>query len=340
MATSNNVQFSIGSASSLQDLFSFDPTDVRLGDGISHCINQTLIRDGYVGAWAQVRPDKDGVYHVGIASPSQDHDLTPYTTLLPAFLQAVAAARTVFDDHQAELDQLATKAGTTASFLPPFGMATALVESVQLLHYPPTETLTYFDYLYSPTNRRWENLLGYNGCPGERMMSLERVVDAVPVATSGGAGGATVVQAVDGAFPDYVKQMLAVFLRATPSGKSTQPIVAYGTPVHNLLRDHFGQQNTGVLSLCELQIVPGTITPVLCANHPAEFLMYDPQQDKLDDFKEILLQDLIAAGWQTTMSAAPDKDAAQVLEEVTKQWTGKSALREHIFEQQLAEFVD
>ncbi len=66
----------------------------------------------------------------------------------------------------------------------------------------------------------------------------------------------------------------------------TQPVVAYGGPVRDWLRDVYkeqtkeqlpsksGENPLRVLSLVELQIASGAKTPVLCANHSSMYL-YD-----------------------------------------------------------------
>ncbi|MDH4177083.1 MAG: hypothetical protein OEV72_05860 [Thermoleophilia bacterium] len=342
--TRNSVAFPIGAASDLTPLFSYQPSSVTLADGIAHTINQTLLRDLYYGAWAHVWVDKSSQCQVTIASPNPTDDLTRYETQIPAF---IAAARAGLEIYTASASKLPA---TGVSFLPPFGLSMLNTKSIQLLHYPPTETLDYLDYLYSPTNRRWESLLGYNGFPGAENTLVETIVDLIPIAAGGGSAGSTALEPVENAFVAYAQQMLDVYLRPSPSGKATQPIVAYGEPVRAFLEANFDQSELEVLSVISLRLMTGgPTTPVLCANHPSDFLSaagrhetaepspadqkYPPQ-----DPKAILLQDLKAARWQTTMSQNPDADPKQTLQDASDYWDQNPDLVAQIFAEQMSEF--
>ncbi len=327
----NSVSFSVGTEGQLDPLFAYRPKGVTLADGIAHSINQTLLRDLFDGAWAQVWVDKvSGSYQVKITSPATAADITRYATQIPAFIEAVGAAYAIYQAHASTLP-------SDVRFLPPFGLAMLRTKSIQLLHYPPLETLDYIDYLYSPTNRRWENLLACCGYPGAENTLVETIVDAVPIGADGGAAGAAAIASLNNSFTDYHTRMLNVIVVPSPSGKSTQPIVAYGGPVLEFLETNFGQSHLQVLSLISLQLLRnGPPTPVLCANHPSRFFYYKPGQE--DAFRTILKQDLIAAGWQAEMARDPDADPVQALSAITAYWTAHTTALQEIFDQQVTEF--
>jgi hypothetical protein len=330
--SSNSVAFPIGTATELTPLFAYSPTSVTLEVGIEHTLNQTLLRDLFYGSWAQTWLDtKSGQYQLQISSPHADHDFAAYTPMIPAF---IAAASTGLGIYNANKTRLPTEG---FSFLPPFGLSMANTRSIQLLHYPPSETVDFMDYLYSPTNRRWENLLAYNAYPGAENTLVETIVDLVPIAADGGSAGSTALEAVQDAFVTYAREMLNVYLRPSPGGTATQPIVAHGGPVIGYLETNFNQSKLDVLSLISLQLLAGgPATPVLCANHPSRFFYYEPGQEK--EFKEMLVQDLTAAGWQTKMSQNPDGDPGETLQAVSQYWEKNSKLVDRIFAEQVAEF--
>lgn len=342
--SSNSVAFPIGTAAELAPLFAYQPANVELTEGITHTINQILQRDLLYGTWASAWPDKAGEYQVTIASPDPDHDLTGYKTRIPAFIAAVSTGLGIYKSNQAKLPS------TGVRFLPPFGLSMLNTESIQLLHYPPTETLDFMDYLYSPTNRRWENLLGYNAYPGEKNTLVETIVDLIPIAAAGGSAGSQALEPVEDEFVPYVKQMLEVYLRPSPGGKATQPIVAYGRPVRDFLQKNFNQPELVVGSVISLQLMTGgPATPALCANHPSDFLSAagkheEPEPSRVDptypeqDAKTILLQDLKSARWQTAMSQNPDADPKQTYQDASDYWNRNPDLVAQIFAEQMAEF--
>jgi hypothetical protein len=295
----SSVSFVLGDDTSLPSLFPYVPSAATLADCIQHTINETLSRDLQYGAWAHVAAKPDAVtklhsYHVTITSPDPKADVRPYQTLLQGFVAAAGRALALY--YQGMGRPVPTP--MNVSFLPPFGLAMLNTASIQLLHYPPSETKNYADYLYSPTNRRWESLLGYNGHPGAQYTLLETIVDLLPIAADGGASGAAALKCFDpqkGAksppvFQPYVEEMLRLILRPTSSATATQPVVAYGGPVMNFLAAAYPEsrdQATEVtgnrgpelwpLSLIQVPFVKGgPPTWILCANHPAQFMYYSP----------------------------------------------------------------
>lgn len=364
---SHAVSFDLGEETTLAPLYPYIPAGATLADCINHSINQTLLRDLQFGAWAyvsvvpQTKTDKktgktieNKIYRVRIISPDLKADVSRYATLIPAYLKAAGLALRLFYQGMAKANPIPTG----VSFLTPFGLAMMNTQSIQLLHYPPSETLNYMDYLYSPTNRRWENLLGCNSFPGARNTLLETIVDLLPVAANGGAAGAAAIEPFGTMFKPYVDQMLNVLLRSTPNKKATQPIVAYGGPVMNYLQTTYKPKdlsrsitgnkgpNLAPLSLISLPLLKGgPQTAVLCANHPAQFMYYNPKMKNDPDqgyahFRNVLQQDLIAAGWQSEMSQHPEAKPLEVLQKVHAKWTARKNQDrvDAIFDEQVAEF--
>ena len=347
----NSVVFTIGTPDLVESLFPYCPKTLVLSDFIAHLINQTLQRDLCYGAWAQVTAPSSTnqltEYQVKITTPDGKTRVDHYEDILKGFLAAAASGVNLYNSAMKRF----SKPPTGISFLSPIGLAMGNVRSVQLLHYPPTETLNYIDYLYSPTNRRWENLLGYNGHPGEHNTLVETIVDLVPVAADGGKTGGQQIALFKETFQPYVEQLLKVYARPTKSGKATIPVVAYGGPVMDYLQKVYKPKDlsrkltgykTGylqALSLVSLKLAGNkTPTPVLCANHPAQFMYAKPEQK--DHFMTILKQDLIAAGWQSAMSRKPDADPLATLTKFYNHWMSprKAKLLEQIYAEQTTEF--
>ncbi len=309
-----------GTQDDLTALFSYSKEIEQSGlttlqDYIAHSFNQTLERDGFYGAWAQVLKQDNGQFVLKLYSPH--HDLNIYEKLVPEFLAAGKVALSIYNglDHSA-----ADGSNDPMRFLLPTGLCMAKTRSIQLLHFPPLETLVYHDYLYSPTNRRWENLLGYNHLSRQPLAELETIVDCVPIAALG--DDMKGIAKYNNSFTAYVKQMLKARLSYHPN----IPVVAYGGPVMQWLNDNFADQIKDTLkplSLIELDILnTGVKTIVLCANHPSKYLYYTDDHDKVDfeKKKEIMTQDLIAAGWQLTMVHEPGISANKILENMKDRW--------------------
>ncbi len=399
----NSVHFELGAASELLPLFAYSPgvpekNPAILKDAIEHAVNQTLLRDHLYSAWAVVMNGSryqwkdDDVYSIKLTSPN--HDVGAYAQTLPKFLQTVGQGLDIYNRQQGVLDKTRqalieegnrgkhwrelTPADFACSFLPPFGLSMVNTNSIQLLHYPPAETVTYMDYLYSPTNRRWENLLGYNGYPGAENTLVETIVDIAPIAAPGGSRGGNLIEPVLEAFEPYAMSMLKVLLRESKSGATTQPVVAYGGPVGNWLWKNFSdtieQQGVSLYTDSKGNTRPevgqafslrihdsGAVTPVMCANHPIKFDYYDKDYGKAEQAEDvesaqeqvdaqswaILTQDLVASGWQAEMSQKwyndPDADLyKQVRLEIIKRWKDPDSNQFQsafqIFKEQVTEF--
>ena len=322
-AQRTSVDIPLGYHHEIEALFRFGDHSPRLEDAITFVFSQTLQRDLYFGSWAQAYRNGNGQYRLKIVSPCDD--VSAYERLIPQYIEAAgkpSATTTTFP----------TKRAKTGSFLRSAWPGT---ESIQLLHFPPLETFTYKNYLYSPTNRRWECLLAQNGFNGTDNTTVERIVDVAPIAAPGGAGEALTDYNED--FIPYAKAQLRNYLRPLPETDSnlTQPMVAYGEPVHKWLTQAFKLPKTpDTLDIVELTVLeasahePAPKTWVLCANHPSEYL-YDTDLPLSDACKpngdypppiHVMCQDLIAAGWQAHMSAHPADDPHQVLADLETQW--------------------
>lgn len=314
-----NIEFVLdGDESSLSDLFSYykDLSSsglTYLENYIAQAFNTTLARDGFYGAWAEVLKNEKGQYVLTMSSPL--HDLSVYKDMIPDFLEAGKTGLSIFR-------QLPPPQGKPVpmQFILPTGLSMAKTRSVQLLHFPPLDALVYHDYLYSPTNRRWENLLGYNNMGHLATQDLEVIVDCVPIAAPGDAMDQ--IAQYNNSFTVYVKQMLHARMKHHPK----IPVMAYGGPVMAWLAANFQDQikvKLEPLVLLELQLLDkGPKTRVLCANHPSKFLfsMDDPKVTP-EEMKTMMVQDLIAAGWQAGMCVEPESNPHELLAELTKHWT-------------------
>ncbi len=321
----SSIDIGLGFHHDLEGLFNFGPDSPSLEDAITFVFSQTLQRDLFFGSWAQAYRNGNGEYRLKITSPCDD--VSAYKTLIPNY---IAAGKLAMASYYKNIPESAREGW---EFLLPFGLAMANVKSVQLLHFPPLETFTYKDYLYSPTNRRWECLLAQNGFSGDQNTSVERIVDVAPVAAPGGAGSE--LSDYNEAFVVYAKLQLENFLHPLKAtqGQFTQPVVAYGGPVHEWLKQAYSLPDTPkTLDILQLSLLTddesAASTWVLCANHPSEYL-YDTSLPLADAFKAngdypppitVMCQDLIAAGWQAQMANAPQSDPHAILTALKEHW--------------------
>ncbi len=321
----SNIDIGLGFHHEIEGLFSFGSDGPPLEDAITFVFSQTLQRDQFYGSWAQAYRNGNGEYRLKITSPCDD--VTAYKTLIPNY---IAAGKLAMASYYSNIPESARKGW---EFLLPFGLAMANVKSIQLLHFPPLETFTYKDYLYSPTNRRWECLLAQNGFEGSQNTGVERIIDVAPVAAPGGAGSE--LSDYNEAFVAYAKLQLENYLHPLKEtdDKFTQPVVAYGGPVHEWLKQAYSLPDTPkTLDVLQLSLLDGEHSPaatwILCANHPSEYL-YDTSVPLEEAFKPngdfpppitVMCQDLIAAGWQAQMANAPESDPHATLAALKEHW--------------------
>lgn len=343
------------------------PSTTTLTDAVEHAFNQTLLRDLNDGSWAQVYApnywdwDPDQILSLNITSPKADVQV--YADIIPRFIAAMEAGVDIYKTVLPKIIAGSPKGPDgeveqDAFLLLPFGLAMGNSRSIQLLHYPPSSTLDYMDYLYSPTNRRWETLLMQNGVAGGEVTLYETITDIVPLAANGGSSGATVVDPYIPDFVDYAKTMIRALQQLTPDGKRTQPLVAYGGSVGPWLYQYFGDQMTaqGVKMMgdgddrrpeiaqaffIKFQGEDGPATPVITANHPISFNYYDGDLQDAEKEKAkhpgvgkpvqavdaedmiILQQDLVCAGWQAEMGASwrDSPDPVEIRDKMMAKWT-------------------
>lgn len=323
-AEHTSVDVCLGYEKDIAGLFQFGDDGPSLVDAITFVFSQTLQRDMFFGSWAQAYRNGNGEYRLKITSPSDD--VSTYEYLVPKYIEAGKQAMASYYEN------IPYSARKGWEFLLPFGLSMANVKSIQLLHFPPLETFTYRDYLYSPTNRRWECLLAQNGFNGANNTPVERIIDVAPIAAPGGAGKELTDYNQD--FIPYVKAQLNNFLRPLEETayKLTQPVVAYGSPVHEWLKQAFELETAPkTLDIVKLNILDSDSAPstwVLCANHPSEYL-YDTDIPLKDANKpngnypapiEVMCQDLVAAGWQAYMSKHPGDDPYKTLVDMQERW--------------------
>ena len=326
-ANSSSVDIALGYYNDIAGLFNFGSDGPDLKKAITFVFSQTLQREMFFGAWADAYQNGNGEYRLKITSPRDD--VSAYATLIPQYIEAGKIALAAY------YEQVPYSVRKDWEFLLPFGLAMANVKSIQLLHFPPTETFTYKDYLYSPTNRRWECLLAQNDFDGINNTPVERIIDIAPIAAGGDDGKA--IKPFNKDFIPYAKEQLQTFLRPlkVTGYEFTQPIVAYGGPVHDWLIEAFNLTKApNTLDIVQLKILDASdghsaaSTWVLCANHPSEYL-YDTNlplseaQKKNGDYPApitVMCQDLVAAGWQAHMSEHPGDDPHKTLICMQERW--------------------
>jgi hypothetical protein len=124
------------------------------------------------------------------------------------------------------------------------------------------------------------------------------------------------------------------------SGDHTQPVVAYGGPAHGWLKSAFSNQikrTPKLFSVLQLKVGSGkAVTPVLCANHPSEFLFFDKYGPKWAF--DTVMQDLVAARWQAHMAEHWDADPVKTLHDAKSFWEDDHKRVEEIVAAQKEEF--
>jgi hypothetical protein len=318
-----HVEFRLGSVAALTKVLPGAADERDLAVLVEHTVNQTLQRDLFAGAWAQAWVEDDSVV-VSIVSPADD--LSPYLTKLPAFVEAAMVGFAEYDVGPQEL-RLPISSLANVRLMFPFGLALARPRSVHFLHFPPSESSQFVDYLYDPTTRRWEEMLILNGADPFATSLIERIVDLVPLAAGG--GDAADIRPFDGYFSGYVSAMLRVTLSRTALGV-TQPVVAGGGPVMAWLTAQFGREVSEQVGSDQLQVLDLVVlpllgadcpSPVLCSNHPSKYcFMLDDPTTTIAEKISVMRQDLIASAWQVRMAADWSLDPSAVLAEVSRYW--------------------
>jgi hypothetical protein len=281
---------------------------------VEHYLTQSVQRDGYGDAKVVVKTDNGQLHAQIIGVPDS------YEKPLAALLDAGDLAY----DGASKLNADGKWAYSWNLFLP-LGMALENRKSVELLHFPPDYSLTQAqDYLKSATTDRWATLLTANGIPAEQTPAFQTIIDIAPIAAPSNAGKD--LEGVYSYFNDYQTTMVKnVSLHANGE---TLPMVAFGTPVRNWLKQQYGT-SVNVLGLATISPSDGVKVRVLGSNHPS-YIWYaaDPASYSGTDAKakadaaglKVMGQDLSAACWQAVMGRQPDSNADVELKTCTQTW--------------------
>ena len=316
-----DVDLKLGSTERVTRLFAYPNNcsvicfrNWTLEQTVAHYLSQSVQRDGYTNAKVLVKNDNDQLY-AEISGVPQGYD-KPLTALLDAGDLAYTGASKLNADGK--------WAYSWYLFLP-LGMALENRKSVELLHFPPDYSLTQAqDYLRSNTTDRWAALLTDNGIPAEQTPAYQTIVDIAPIAAPASAGKD--LEGVYDYFKDY--QTTMVKLVSQNASGAALPMVAFGAPVRNWLKQQYGA-TVNVLGLASISPSAGVNVPVLGSNHPS-YIWYaaDPESYTGDDAQakadaaglKVMGQDLSAACWQAGMGSKPGTDPKTLLNSCTQTW--------------------
>ena len=281
---------------------------------VEHYLTQSVQRDGYGDAKVLVKNDNGQLYAQIIGVPNS------YEKPLAALLDAGDLAY----NGASKLNADGKWAYSWYLFLP-LGMALENRRSVELLHFPPDYSLTQAqDYLKSATTDRWASLLTVNGIPAEQTPAFQTIIDIAPIAAPSNAGKD--LEGVYSYFNDYQTTMVRNV--SLHSSGETLPMVAFGSPVRNWIKQQYGA-TVNVLGLATISPSDGVKVRVLGSNHPS-YIWYaaDPASYSGNDAKakadaaglKVMGQDLSAACWQAVMGRQPDSNADIELKTCTQTW--------------------
>ncbi|WP_407315042.1 hypothetical protein [Pseudomonas sp. nanlin1] len=314
-----DVQIPLGDAQRVTRLFAYPNNcnvicfrDWTLEQTVQHYLTQSVQRDGYASAKVQV--SRSGDQLSAAISGVPDGYGKPLSQLLDSGDLAYNGASKLNADGK--------WAYNWYLFLP-LGMALDNRRSVELLHFPPDYSLTQAqDYLRSATTDRWATLLTVNGVPNDQTPAYQTIIDIAPIAAPANAGSQ--LEGVYGYFNDYQTRMVKEI--SIGSDGSALPMVAFGAPVRNWLKQQYGA-TVDVLGLASIQPGAGKAVNVLGSNHPsyiwyaADKSNYGGDQDKADQAGlKVMGQDLSAACWQAGMGQKPAADAKATLASCTQKW--------------------
>ena len=278
-----------------------------------------------------------------------------YSNVLPEFFRSVGASYTKTMASKEETDTWNNPTNTPESrwrFAAPLGLRMTNIASVQFFHFPPLRLVeTSQDYLCDPVPYRWQQLTVMNqiaylqGKFQANPEAYETIVDSKPIAAPDNAGK-YISRVPEKYFTEYQQDLVNLWLttnRITPGvdHSYTIPIVVLGIQPMATFEDVFGAN----LSALSTQTVPctkegehGPMTAVLGAGHPYRFYvaaqlntaakglasggigggLFGPMKEMS---QLVMMEDLIAAGWQVAMAEDPSANADQVLADVYKFWT-------------------
>lgn len=311
LASAATLTIALGDGPTLERIYAYpnkpDPS-LDLARTIERYLQQSLARDGFVGASIRVVRDGNG-YRAELSADSPD--LARYGRRLPAFLQNGRMAYAAFAGIQD-----AGQWNPQWRVYLPLGLPLARAQSVQLLHFPPDYSLSCQDYLGSRTSRRWEALLLANGAPQDSLARHEAIVDIVPIAAPADSGNRLPVAP----FRDYAKAQLQLLTAAADPGHDARPlpVLAYGQPVRQWVNDMLRQDLKGVLDTTYVELQGRRKTPLLVANHPSYF--WRAWEESPDKGSKVMLEDLVAACWQKALGEDPGADIRATLSLCQARW--------------------
>ncbi|EJO93047.1 hypothetical protein A471_15630 [Ectopseudomonas mendocina DLHK] len=286
--------------------------DWTLEQTVEHYLKQSLARDGYDQASVRVLRNGERIQAYFSGTP-QGYGRS-LQQLLDSGDLAYQGASQLNRDGKWQYNWY---------FFLPLGMALENRKSVELLHFPPDYSLTQAqDYLRSSTTDRWAALLSYNGILQAQTPAYQTIVDIAPIAAPASAGSA--LEGVYGYFNSYQQRMVSEL--SAGKGDGTLPMVAFGSPVRNWIKQQYGV-NLPVLGLGQISAAPGQLVSVLGANHPS-YIWYaaDPANNQGSEDKanatgiRVMGQDLSAACWQAGMGQRPAGNPQQTLAACTQKW--------------------
>lgn len=316
-----DVDLKLGSTERVTRLFAYPNNcsvicyrNWSLEQTVAHYLSQSVQRDGYTDAKVLVKTDNDQIY-AEITGVPKGYD-KPLTALLDAGDLAYHGASKLNADGK--------WAYSWYLFLP-LGMALENRKSVELLHFPPDYSLTQAqDYLRSNTTDRWAVLLTDNGIAPDQTPAFQTIIDIAPIAAPASAGSD--LEGVYDYFKDYQTTMVKQVSQS--SNGSALPMVAFGAPVRNWIKQQYGA-TVNVLGLATISPSEGMKVPVLGSNHPS-YIWYaaDPKTYTGDNAQaladaaglKVMGQDLSAACWQAAMGSKPGSDPQVTLNQCTQTW--------------------
>jgi hypothetical protein len=355
MNSSDQLKIYLGPATRLRDLFSYpNGPDINwsLGETIQHWFKATLIRDGFPNVSITIHEEPEDFVMVLSTPDDKLSQLRPYCYLLPQFLaNGWQAYETVTEVKATGLWNFGPPVEDKWRFFIDLGLPMITQRSLQFLHYPPKRLLDVFqDHMHDEVDDRWIELLAAQDDahwdklvtqvsrdkkrhrPKEPTPLGYTIINATPIAApdSAGAGPPT------SAFGIYQEKQLQLLVKESDIQGFTIPVLVHGIYAMRMFTKLFGV-DLDILVPQIAEIIPGLKTPVLGATHPFHF--YAAAQADTSHGRHpwqtigsgkfgpncqlaslLMLQDLIAARWQTRMAENPSKDPGVALAECTQFW--------------------
>ena len=302
----------LGNTQRVTELFSFpnNKQPQTLAQTIELYLQQSLKRDGLADANVSVQAD-NGQYSAVLSGTVPEHYADRINSFLSIGDKGYAAKLALEKDQKWDEKNW--------RFYLPLGLAIYNQKSAQLLHFPPDTSLTLQNYLDSATSRRWESLLETNGAKSTDVPLYERIVDIAPVAAPANAGNS--LSATYPYFKDYAFSMLN-FSVSTSADKAPLPVVAYGAPVRQWVKDNLGVNLP--VSTGPAYVTVGDVkdVPFLGANHPS-YIWYVAKSQPQKVVYRVMRDDLVAACWQVKMGDEPKSNIDDTLKNCSGYWDGR-----------------